>query len=119
MILPTYLSVPCPTCGSLAGESCTTGKSPHSLWRNKVRPHSARRKAFKLSEKTKPVKLLPCPFCGAEPHEPSKYEDSDQWQVACSRCPALMGDPAQLCGFTYVEDAISAWNTRELTAAKD
>lgn len=47
---PTCLTVPCPTCGAKAGQACQWGDITY-FHRSE---HAARRKAFNLSEKTKP-----------------------------------------------------------------
>lgn len=55
--------------------------------------------------------LKPCPFCGAEAHIMHvEFNDQDIWYTPqCFKCP---------CGWQYnyktIEEAIEAWNTREL-----
>ena len=65
------------------------------------------------------VDLLPCPFCGEEPHH-REYVDEDIWthdlvqwrEVGCSECNTNFSWPVHAIEPGGDDDPVARWNTR-------
>jgi len=52
--------------------------------------------------------MLPCPFCGGEAKtDENIYHTANDWDVYCDNCMIVFTRKTK-------EDAIEAWNTREV-----